>query len=1099
MLKRSLIIFLFIFLISFVSAGVTVSPPKVEIDTYVTITIDLSSYGRYVYFYEQGSENVFHTIDLGCGETCSGRRTFDYLIDSSIFNLGIYKIAVDSHDDTMWLFYEFEVIVTKCEDGTLVGQCSVTQPKYCNEIGNLIDICLVCGCPIGYGCQEGGSCVSSTMLKTVSIHLYGDYDEDTEYCSISMEDISLGDSCGVGESCSKCAWNNVKTLYDVDVSNYCEDGMLEFIFADSPDVDSSGDEVYCNVGHSIRVDGGMLGVSWGTSWCSKFPHVGYENRVIFNCTDWNQISVCLDDTIAGQCSITKPKYCDNSGKLIDNCMECGCPSDHSCQEDGSCTFVHPIAPNTKLTSLYSDKEVFLVSDKDWKNILPFVSVVVWTQGSAINKYPFLVYYEKGKIFDVGSMIHFIQQYSPDKVTIIGQTLGGLDNFLIASPDLGAGLSLEQIQRIYTDDYLSYWESFDTVVYVKDNYELALLASTYASLINAPLIIQGTTHDSADIFTGRNVICVGSVSPAGASCSETYNLEGLQQKYKTETNTDKIILVNPDDWEGEIDGVDSTIYEKGSLISPILASAKHELIISATKTNSEEIDNYLEQKISELFNDDVKYLTIMAPSEFIPHSKKREGFFLYDWRISLDASSYADLTGDNKPDISVGRISGGMVTDVSSYTARALFYDTFTKTNNMKFMASSFGGVLKEMVDRISTYFSDAGYNSISVTTAESCYDFNPDEWKNQDLIYYADHGSYYWAGIKSNDIPKLSNSLVVIAACSTVERLGSDSFGVRALTNGAIGYMGSVGTIFLSTEYTKYLNEVFYHEKTLGDAFKSIYEPTKFHAGAIFLGDPTLDINPKHLLKKEIPSVPIIKQCKVIGDWCCEWDVCKSCCSPLQCKGVSPFKECKDPRCQGTDRSCGYSEAKGTCVNCETIPPDSLVCNLFGTKVKGYYFKCDDSQLCVTKTFRSVIEECSNGCSSKWGAHCRTCKNTDASCGAYENCEDCTAIPPINLACRWGNVYGHYSKCNDDDCVKKFWRQKVKDCSHYCKDGVCKCYSKNTKVNFLNQHKCCNGWKWIQKSVANFCCWGKWWQVWKCWWNSAKCGTHLVNDYKVCK
>ena len=37
----------------------------------------------------------------------------------------------------------------------------------------------------------------------------------------------------------------------------------------------------------------------------------------------------------GQCSTTKPKYCD-SGTLIDNCQVCGCGSGYECQTDGSC-------------------------------------------------------------------------------------------------------------------------------------------------------------------------------------------------------------------------------------------------------------------------------------------------------------------------------------------------------------------------------------------------------------------------------------------------------------------------------------------------------------------------------------------------------------------------------------------------------------------------------------------------------------------------------------------------------------------------------------------------------------------------------------------
>ncbi|MBU1129651.1 MAG: hypothetical protein KJ949_03410, partial [Nanoarchaeota archaeon] len=97
-------------------------------------------------------------------------------------------------------------------------------------------------------------------------------------------------------------------------------------------------------------------------------------------------------------------------------------------------------------------------------------------------------------FDIDSSIYFMQQFNTEKVTIIGETPQELDNLLIAEPELGAGINQNQIKRIKTEDYLSYWESYKDVVHVEDNYELGLMASTYASLLNAPLIIQGTNLD-----------------------------------------------------------------------------------------------------------------------------------------------------------------------------------------------------------------------------------------------------------------------------------------------------------------------------------------------------------------------------------------------------------------------------------------------------------------------------------------------------------------------------------------------------------------------------------------------------------------------------
>ena len=44
---------------------------------------------------------------------------------------------------------------------------------------------------------------------------------------------------------------------------------------------------------------------------------------------------CSDGTHHGECSINKPKYCDNDS-LIDNCQVCGCPLGQECQGNGSC-------------------------------------------------------------------------------------------------------------------------------------------------------------------------------------------------------------------------------------------------------------------------------------------------------------------------------------------------------------------------------------------------------------------------------------------------------------------------------------------------------------------------------------------------------------------------------------------------------------------------------------------------------------------------------------------------------------------------------------------------------------------------------------------
>ena len=47
------------------------------------------------------------------------------------------------------------------------------------------------------------------------------------------------------------------------------------------------------------------------------------------------VQKCVDGTPYDQCSVNKPKYCDN-GNLTNSCSICGCPYNQQCQTDGSC-------------------------------------------------------------------------------------------------------------------------------------------------------------------------------------------------------------------------------------------------------------------------------------------------------------------------------------------------------------------------------------------------------------------------------------------------------------------------------------------------------------------------------------------------------------------------------------------------------------------------------------------------------------------------------------------------------------------------------------------------------------------------------------------
>ncbi len=99
------------------------------------------------------------------------------------------------------------------------------------------------------------------------------------------------DACTDGTAPNQCSANK---------PFYCENGNLI----------NKCSQCNCNTGYSCSTDG-------TTCFLTPLP--------------------CPDGTAHGQCSTTKPKYCDN-GNLINKCNECGCNNSYNCQTDGSCLF-----------------------------------------------------------------------------------------------------------------------------------------------------------------------------------------------------------------------------------------------------------------------------------------------------------------------------------------------------------------------------------------------------------------------------------------------------------------------------------------------------------------------------------------------------------------------------------------------------------------------------------------------------------------------------------------------------------------------------------------------------------------------------------------
>jgi len=410
-------------------------------------------------------------------------------------------------------------------------------------------------------------------------------------------------------------------------------------------------------------------------------------------------------------------------------------------------------------------------------------------------------------FDADSIIYFMQQYSTDKVITTKEILQELKDLLITPLESGAGLEQNQVNQIDINNpfyYLSYWKSYNNIVYVEDDYELGLLASTYASLINAPLIIQNTNLDKEEVFIERNIICVGKVNK---NCNEYYDLDKLQKKYVEKTRTNKIILTNSNDLSIGVEerfkpdrssSPISEIYSKTSLNAPILASAKHEIIIPVKTNIVDQVDNALEKGANNL-GIQKGYLTILGTSDSIESLFEYE----YDWGGNLmKAASNADLTKysvlnedqDKLIDLAPGRIFGITTSDVSSYIARVLFYDYLEKSNSIVTLAGDYTDALADAL-AYEKLFNDLDYKAHSVIEYDGCcpYAAEPEDFEDKFFVFYRDHALHNWLGISSKELPLLKNTFILGSGCSSCiyrQHKLPTLMCARALRNGAIGYWG---------------------------------------------------------------------------------------------------------------------------------------------------------------------------------------------------------------------------------------------------------------------------------------------------------------------
>jgi hypothetical protein len=521
-------------------------------------------------------------------------------------------------------------------------------------------------------------------------------------------------------------------------------------------------------------------------------------------------------------------------------------------------------------SKYSNKEAFLVSDENWRLILPLIPVAIWSnKDGSITKYPILIYHKENNNFDIDSIYHFFEQYNINKISYFGEIPDELKLLL---------QKIGRLQQKNDNDIFDYWQNYSEIVYVENDYEKALIASTYASLMNVPLVIQYTNADRNEIFANKRIICVGEVNK---NCNEKYGLEELQRKYIEKTKTDKFILVNPNDLNIKIsekfipERSNSPIFEiytKNSLAAPILASGKQELIITTNSDNYRRVDQLIEDKINNL-NINPKYLTIIGSPNAIPNYKENiinlPQFSVQYPDSEVEYIYYSDVDGDELPDLATGRIYGISSSDVSAYIARDLFFDKLSRSNEYAILSEPSG--LGMAVDAISLneYLRNSlnGFAKINDQILAINNEYIKNNLASKSIISTHSHGNTNVAIVQTYYLKNVyfSPSIYVANACLTCSFQKASPKGELLCANLLRkGIMGVVGAVDAATEGASKFIYYVGRNQDIGTAMKNLkldqylktilidkerMESNKYLAGVhenlkgnyVLLGDPTLN------------------------------------------------------------------------------------------------------------------------------------------------------------------------------------------------------------------------------------------------------------------
>ena len=130
--------------------------------------------------------------------------------------------------------------------------------------------------------------------------------------------------------------------------------------------------------------------------------------------------------------------------------------------------------NKKDESKYNNPLFIISEEEGWQAMLKVVPISMWNDVER-NEYPYLIYHEESPTKE--DFLNSLEKYNYNELIVFERV-----------PEEIVGIANE------AEDYFSYWEYYEDMVIVSfDNKEDALMASLFASFVNAPLIFVESSN------------------------------------------------------------------------------------------------------------------------------------------------------------------------------------------------------------------------------------------------------------------------------------------------------------------------------------------------------------------------------------------------------------------------------------------------------------------------------------------------------------------------------------------------------------------------------------------------------------------------------